>query len=92
MGGACGGGLSADDERRHLADDLIAETDGALDEDAARCTADALHDTFGDDSFDRVLEAAAAPPGDEAAADVRTRVIDIFASCDALGPIIDTGS
>lgn len=86
---ACGGS-SAEEERQRLADDLVEETDGALDDDTARCVADALHDRYGDESFEQVLEAASnRSDGD---ADVRTEVIDIFASCDALEPIIDDGS
>lgn len=82
---ACGG-TSADEERDALAEDLEEETDGALDDATARCVADALHEAFGDESFARVLDAAA---GDEDDPDVRIQVIDIFSACDALGPIID---
>jgi hypothetical protein len=82
---ACGG-TSAEEEREALAEDLVEETDGALDDATARCVADALHEAFGDESFARVLGAAA---GDEADPDVRIQVIDIFSACDALGPIID---
>lgn len=86
---ACGGS-SAEEERQRLADDLVEETDGALDDDTARCVADALHEEYGDDSFQQVIEAASnRSDGD---AEVRTRVIDIFAGCDALEPIIDDGS
>jgi hypothetical protein len=86
---ACGGS-SAEEERQRLADDLVEETDGALDDDTARCVADALHDEYGDDSFQQVIEAASNRSDDDA--EVRTEVIDIFASCDALEPIIDDGS
>lgn len=81
------GGDSADDDRDALADDLLEETDGALDESTARCVADGLQDEFGDDSFEQILDAASGSgtEGDE----VRVQVIDIFAGCDALGPIID---
>lgn len=88
----CGGELSADEQRQRLAEDLVTETDGALDDERARCVADALHEQYGDDSFQRVLDAAARPQTTtDANADVRSEVIDIFASCDALDPIIDQG-
>lgn len=80
-------GDSADDERDALADDLLEETGGALDQATARCVADGLQDEFGDDSFEQILEAASGDGSEEEA--VRIQVIDIFAGCDALGPIID---
>ena len=80
---------SADEERQRLAEDLVEETDGALDDATARCVADALHDEYGDESFRRVIDTASGETEDD---DVRTQVIDIFASCDALEPIIDDGS
>lgn len=84
---ACGG-TSAEAERERLTDDLVAETDGALDDETARCVADALYEEFGDDSFEQVVEAAADRDADTDDA-VRLQVIDIFAGCDALEPIID---
>lgn len=86
---ACAGS-SAEEERQRLADDLVDETDGALDEDTARCVADGLHEEYGDESFEQVLEAASDRADTDA--DVRTQVIEIFASCDALEPIIDDRS
>ena len=93
-GAACSGDPSAEDERRQLRDDLVAETDGALGEEEATCVADALHDAFGDDSFEQVLRADA--DGDDAAGadgadSVRVEVIDIFSECDALEGIIEPG-
>lgn len=87
----CGGATSDDDARARLADDLVAETDGALDDETAACVADALHAEFGDESFRRVLDARSAPAEDGRAADVRIRVIDVFAGCDAIEPIIAPG-
>lgn len=84
--GGCGGD-SADDERDALTEDLLEETGGALDEATARCVADGLQDQFGDESFEQILDAASGRGTEEEA--VRVQVIDIFAGCDALGPIID---
>lgn len=89
--GACG-----DDgpDRERLAEDLIAETDGALDEEQAACVAEGLDASFGDDAYETLLRAAAdddTPDADvdaEALADVRVEVIDIFAGCDALGAAV----
>lgn len=80
------GGDSVDDETDALTEDLLEETDGALDESTARCVADGLQDEFGDESFDQILDAASGRGAEE---EVRIQVIDIFAGCDALGPIID---
>ncbi|WP_436793281.1 hypothetical protein [Actinospongicola halichondriae] len=74
------------DDAERLADELIVETDGALDETQAACVADGLVASFGDDSFQEVLEAAEGT-GDSAG-DVRIEVIDIFASCDALDAVV----
>lgn len=94
-----------------LAGDLVAETDGALSDEQARCVAEALVQAVGVESFDQIVAAAA----DEAAADPRTdadpgtdggpgeaadgdgepddglrlTVIDAFAGCDALEPLLD---
>lgn len=69
-----------------LADELIEETGGALDETQARCVADALVGSFGDESFRSVIDAA---EGDgDTAADVRVEVIDIFSACDALDAVV----
>ena len=85
---ACTGEPSAEDERRQLRDDLIAETDGALGEEEAACVADALHDAFGEDSYEDVL--GADDDRDGARADeVRAEVIDIFSECDALEAVVD---
>lgn len=86
---ACGGEPSADDERRRLADDLIAEVGDGLDRDAADCVAGRLHDEFGDDSFEQVLDAAERRRGADADA-VRSTVIDVFAACDALEAVATT--
>lgn len=61
-----------------LADDLQAETDGALDDDQATCVATELVDTVGEERFDEVV--AAAGDGDPA---LRDQVVDIFVGCDA---------
>jgi hypothetical protein len=79
----CGGD---GDETDRLADELVSETGGALDDTQARCVADGLVDSFGDDSFREVLDAAEGSGED--ADDVRVEVIDIFASCDALDAVV----
>lgn len=84
---ACGG--PSDEQRRQdLADDLVAETDGALDDDVATCVADGLYDAFADESIDRVIAVA---EGAEDDTDVRTRVVDVFSDCDALAAVTDAG-
>jgi len=87
--GACNDEPTAEEERdalvRDLAEDLRAETDGALDADAATCVAEGLVDEIGADTFDDVV--AAAGDGDDP--ELRDQVIDVFASCDALEPILD---
>lgn len=80
---ACGSG--DDDDVERLAEDLVAETSGALDDEQATCVAAALDDAFGDDAFRRVIDAA---DGRSGSADVRTQVIDIFAECDALDAVM----
>ncbi len=87
---ACSNGSSPEQVRRQLADDLVTETDGALDDAAATCVADGLYQAYGDRSFQAVLDAADRPAGSRE--DVRTRVIGIFAGCDAIGALIDPGS
>ncbi len=87
---ACSSGPSADEVRRQLADDLVTETNGALDDRAAVCVADGLYQAYGDHGFRAVLDAEQSAGG--APDDVRSRVIDIFAGCDAIGAIIDSGS
>jgi hypothetical protein len=84
---ACGDS-SAEEERERLADELVTETDGALEPATARCVADDLHDRFGADSFRRLLDAT----GSDDEADVRREVIEVFARCDALPAIIDDQS
>jgi hypothetical protein len=86
--GGCGGDHEPADERARLVADLAgelqAETDGALDEDAATCVATHLVETVGEDRFDEVV-AVADGEGDQ---HLRDQVIDVFAGCDALEPII----
>lgn len=80
----CGEDGGPDAER--LAEELIAETGGALDETQADCVAEGLIGSFGDDSFREVVDAA---EGDgESAEDVRVEVIDIFSACDALDTVV----
>lgn len=87
--GGCGDDPSPDAAREalveELAEDLVAETDGALDEDAARCVAGRLADDVGVDRFDDVVEAAA----EDDDPDLRAQVIDAFAACDALEPLLE---
>jgi len=87
---ACGGQPSAEERRAalvaDLAEDLVAAGDGALDEDAARCVAERLADDVGPDRFDEVLAAAEDP---DAAGDLRDQVVDAFAACDALDPLLE---
>ena len=85
----CGGGPSAEDERRRLADDLLAEVGGGLGRQEADCVAGRLQEEFGDDAFRQVLEAAEAGGG-ERTDSVRSTVIDIFAACDALEAVATT--
>jgi hypothetical protein len=89
VGAACGDEPSAEERRAALVDDLAedlrAETDGALDEETATCVAEALADAVGVDRFDEVVDAA-ADGGDP---ELRQQVIDVFASCEALEPILD---
>lgn len=88
-GTACSTGPTAQERRDELVDelaeDLRAETRGALDEEASRCVAEALADAVGVERFDEVVEAA-AEGGDP---ELRQQVIDVFGSCDALGPVLD---
>lgn len=80
----CGDDGTPDADR--LAQELIDETDGALDDAQAGCVADALIGSFGDDSFRAVIDAAEG--GGEASEDVRVEVIDIFSACDALDAVV----
>lgn len=87
---ACADDEPTPEERRaeavsQLAEDLDAETDGALSEEAADCVAAGLVDTIGEERFDEVV-AAAAGDGDP---DLTDTVIDVFASCDALDPLME---
>lgn len=68
-----------------LAEDLVAETDGALSDEQATCVAEALVDTVGEERFADVV-AAAGGDGDP---ELRDTVIDVFASCDALDPLME---
>lgn len=86
---ACAEDEPAPEERRtamvaQLADDLVAETDGALSDRAARCVARQLVDTVGEERFDEVVAAAAGDGEPE----LRDQVIDVFAACDALEPLV----
>ncbi|HEU5084127.1 MAG TPA: hypothetical protein VFU14_12360 [Acidimicrobiales bacterium] len=92
LGAGCGDEVT-DEERRdalvdRLTDDLRAETDGALDEEAARCVAEGLADTVGVDGFDAVVAAARSDDDPE----LRDQVIDVFGACDALEPLLDRPS
>lgn len=80
---ACG---SNDGGADQLATELVEETGGALDDQQAACVAEALVESFGDDSFREVLDAAEGTG--ESADDVRVEVIDIFAACDALDAVM----
>jgi len=86
----CGDDASPEQEREalveDLAADLLAETEGALDERAARCVAGRLADDVGVDRFDEVVAAAA---DDDIDPDLRAQVIDAFAACDALEPLLE---
>jgi hypothetical protein len=86
---ACGSEPSADEEQERLvaelAEDLQVETGGTLDEGTSRCVADGLVESVGVERFEEVVAAAAA----EDDLELRTQVIDVFASCDALEPLID---
>lgn len=73
---------------RELTDDLVAETDGALDADRARCVAEELVDSVGVAAFDELVAAAVDEPDDERD-ELRRTVIDAFAGCDALQPLLD---
>ena len=86
----CGEDEPTADERRadtvaQLAQDLQDETDGALSEEAADCVATELVDSVGEERFDEVIEAAAGDGDPE----LRDQVIDVFASCDALDPLVE---
>lgn len=80
------GDSSPERQRRDLADDLVAETDGALDDAQATCVADGLYDTFDAPSLDRVVAVADGAEDDDG---VRTAVIDVFTDCDALEPLLE---
>ena len=89
--GACGNSAATPEEVRaglvsDLATDLVAETDGALDPVQATCVAEGLVDEVG---IDRLEGLAAADVLAEASDDLRDQVIDVFASCDAIGPLVD---
>lgn len=88
----CGDDPSPAEEREalvdQLAEDLAAETEGALDTAAARCVAERLADDVGVDRFDDVIDAAAAEDDDDDP-DLKAQVIDAFAACDALEPLLE---
>ena len=85
----CSDEPSAEERRERfvadLTDDLVAETGGALDDEAARCVAGRLADDVGIERFDEVVEAARSDDDPE----LRDQVIDAFAVCDALEPLLD---
>lgn len=87
----CGDDPSPAEERDALVDqlgaDLVAETDGALGQEDARCVAERLADDVGVDRFDDVVDAAA----EDDDPDLRAQVIDAFAACDALDPLLGPG-
>jgi len=87
----CSDEPSAEERRadlvEELAADLVAETDGALDDEAARCVAERLADDVGVDRFDEVIAAA----DDEDGTGLRDQVIDAFSACDALDPLLADG-
>lgn len=86
---ACSSEPSAEERRdesvEDLAEDLRAETAGALDEETSTCVAAGLVDSVGVERFEQVVDAAAEGDDDE----LRQQVVDVFASCDALGPLLD---
>ncbi len=92
----CSTDSSPEEERAELAAslavDLQDETDGALDADQATCVAEALVETVGVERFEDLVaeaaeqDAASIAPSDDA--DLRTQVIDVFASCDALDAVL----
>lgn len=89
----CSDDPSAEEQRRQLADDLVAEVGGDLGRAEADCVAEAMQEEFGDDSFQRVIDAAADDEGaasDEEDEAVRSTVIDIFAACGALEAVATT--
>lgn len=91
---ACSDEPSAEEQRRQLADDLVAEVGADLGRAEAECVAEAMQEEFGDDSFQEVIDAAADDAGgtgsDEEVEAVRSTVIDIFAACDALEAVATT--
>lgn len=90
----CSDEPSAEEQRRQLADDLVAEVGEDLGRAEAECVAEAMQEEFGGDSFRRVIEAAAGGGGDAGSDEgdeaVRSTVIDIFAACDALEAVATT--
>jgi len=87
----CAGAPSAEERRADLVDDLagelVEETGGALGEEAARCVAGRLADEVGIDRLDDVVRAAAADDDPE----LRAQVVDAFADCDAIEPLLEPG-
>lgn len=79
---------SEDDRRRALAEDLVRDSDGALDAATSRCVADGLIDEFGIDSLDAIVAVAEGADDPER---VRVRVVDVFTECDALGAVAVPG-
>ncbi len=99
---ACGDARSPAERRAELvgelADDLVAESDGALGAPEAACVAEGLVDAIGVDRFAVLVETGALveaepPVGDEAGGDeadgLQETVVDVFASCDALDAVLD---
>jgi hypothetical protein len=85
----CGDEPSADEQRERLADDLVAEVGDDLGRAEAECVAERLHDEFGEEAFEEVLDAADRPSSDDAGR-VRSTVVDVFAECGALGAVATT--
>ena len=84
----CSQDPSAEEERRRLADDLVAETGGDLGAAEADCVAGRLQEEFGDRSYDDLLDAARRRNDEDDP--VRAQVIDIFAGCGALEAVATT--
>ena len=87
---ACSDEPSAEEQRRQLADDLVAEVGEDLGPAEAECVAEAMQEEFGDDSFREVIDAAEGAGPDEGDESVRSTIIDIFAACDALEAVTTT--
>lgn len=76
-----------DDLVDDLAGDLVEESGGDLTPEAARCVAGRLADGVGVERFEALVRAAAEDDDPE----LKAQVVDAFASCDALEPLLDEG-